>query len=384
MISIPGRIPILISPFFWFLIIMLGWLNSGSILGTAIWAAVILVSVLIHEYGHALTALLFGQEAEINLVGLGGLTKRLGPKLDRWKEFLIVLNGPMAGFALFFLSYFLLTVIPPHKTLLVYAFEVALNVNLFWTVLNLLPVFPLDGGHLLKIILESVLGIRGVKFAFFVSMLLAVVIGLYFFIIQQILMGALFFMLAFESYRAWADVRSLAPQDSDQGLQSVLKEGIEELKHGRSHEALAKFTYIRDQAPKGMLYVNATQYGARILAEMGQYKKAYDWLFPLKNRLSPDYVHLLQQLAFRVQEWEEAVKIGQEAYQQAPSIDAALINAFSYGIMGNALPAVGWLRCAVQLGLPNVRQVIEKREFDAVRSSSDFQAWIKSLDKSAS
>ena len=161
MISIPGRIPILISPFFWFLIVMLGWLNSGSILGTAIWAAVILVSVLVHEYGHALTALLFGQEAEISLVGLGGLTKRLGPKLDRWKEFLIVLNGPMAGFALFFLSYFLLTVIPPQKTLLVYAFEVALNVNLFWTVLNLLPVFPLDGGHLLKIILESVLGIRG-------------------------------------------------------------------------------------------------------------------------------------------------------------------------------------------------------------------------------
>ena len=212
-------------------------------------------------------------------------------------------------------------------------------------------------------------------------MLLAVVIGLYFFIIHQILMGALFFMLAFESYRAWADVKSLAPQDSDQVLQNVLKEGIDELKHGRSHEALAKFTYIRDQAPKGMLYVNATQNGARVLAEMGQYKKAYDWLFPLKNRLSPDYVHLLQQLAFRVQEWEEAVKIGQEAYQQDPSIDAALINAFSYGIMGNAAPAVGWLRCAVQLGLPNIRQVIEKREFDAVRSSGDFQAWIKSLDK---
>ena len=42
---------------------MIGWLNSALILGTAIWAVVILVSVLIHEYGHALTAFVFGQES---------------------------------------------------------------------------------------------------------------------------------------------------------------------------------------------------------------------------------------------------------------------------------------------------------------------------------
>ena len=380
MISIPGRIPILISPFFWFLIFMLGWLNSGSILGMAIWAIVILVSVLVHEYGHALTALMFGQEAEINLVGLGGLTRRHGPKLTRGKEFLIILNGPIAGFALFFISYFLLTIIPAKNSLLVYAFEVALNVNLFWTILNLLPVFPLDGGHLMKIILERIFGIRGIKFAFLLSVALAVAIGLCFFLFQQMLMGALFLMLAFESYRAWVEVKSLAPQDDDQQLRELLKEGVEELKHGRPQNALEKFTYIRKQAPKGLLYVNATEYGSHILAEQGEYKKAFDWLYPLKNRLSPEYLRLLQQLAFRVQEWEEAVKIGQEAYQQDPSIDSALINALSYGILGEATPAVGWLRCAVQLGLPNVRQVIDMREFDAIRSSKPFQMWLNSLE----
>ena len=152
------------------------------------------------------------------------------------------------------------------------------------------------------------------------------------------------------------------------------------MKHGRPQNALEKFTYIRKQAPKGLLYVNATEYGSHILAEQGEYKKAFDWLYPLKNRLSPEYLRLLQQLAFRVQEWEEAVKIGQEAYQQDPSIDSALINALSYGILGEATPAVGWLRCAVQLGLPNVRQVIDMREFDAIRSSKPFQMWLNSLE----
>lgn len=383
MISIPGRIPIAIYPFFWFLIIMLGWLNSGTILGTAIWSVVILVSVLFHEYGHALTALFFGQEADISLVGLGGLTRRRGPQLSRWREFLIVFNGPAAGLLLFFIVYLLVSSYPIKNEVLSYAVNITLEVNLFWTILNLLPVFPLDGGHLMKILLESVFGIRGIKFAYLASMVLAVVIGLYFFIIQQMLMGALFLMLAFESYRAWIEVKSLGSQDSDLGLQEMMKEGIEQLKQGRSQDALEKFIHVRNQAPKGMLYVNATQYGAHILADQGHYKKAYDWLYPLKNRISVEYVQLLQQLAFHVQEWEEAVKIGQEAYQQAPSIDAALINAFCYGIMGQAAPTVGWLRCAVQMGLPNVRQVIEKREFDAVRSSTDFQAWIKSLDKHA-
>jgi Zn-dependent protease len=357
---------------------MIGWLNSASILGTVIWSLVILFSVLIHEYGHALTALMFGQRVEINLVGLGGLTKRYGPKLARWKEFLIIFNGPLAGFMIFIVAYQLLGLVGEKKSILIYALEVAINVNLFWTLLNLLPVLPLDGGHLMRVLLEGAFGVRGLKGAFFISIILGALIGLYFFLIQQILMGALFFMLAFESYRAWADVKNMSPEDTDQ-LQDIVKDGVAELQAGHSQEALEKFSFVRQQAPKGMLYVTATQYAARILAEQGSFKQAYDWLYPLKNRLSPEYIILLQQLAYRIQEWEEAVKIGEQAYQQEPSIDVALINALSYAVMGKATPAVGWLRCAVQLGLPNFQKIIEKREFDAIRQSDVFQKWLKSM-----
>lgn len=381
MISIPGRIPIHIFPFFWLLIVMIGWLNSGSILGTVIWSAVILFSILVHEYGHALTASSFGQRAEINLVGLGGLTRRHGPKLSRLKEFIIVMNGPVAGLLLFFIAYQLLQVMGKKNPILLYTLEVAVNVNLFWTILNLLPVLPLDGGNLLKILLEGAFGVRGLKISFFVSIILASLIGLYFFLIQQILMGALFFMLAFESYRAWSEIRGMAPEDTDSSLQDLVQEGIKEIKEGKKQDALAKFTYVRQQAPKGILYVQATQYAARILVENGQLKKAYDWLLPLQNRLSPDYVALLQQVAYRVQEWEQAVKIGQVAYQQEPSIDIALTNALSYAIMGEATPSLGWLRCAVQLGLSNVKEVIDRREFDAIRNTNIFQSWLKNYDQ---
>lgn len=379
MISIPGRIPVQISPFFWLLIAMIGWFNSSSILGTAIWAVVILVSVLIHEYGHALTALAFRQNVKIDLVGLGGVTTRQGPKLSRWQEFIIVLNGPIAGFILFGLAYFAFGIVDPRKSILVYALQVAIEVNLFWTLLNLLPILPLDGGHLLRIFLEGLFGVRGLKASLFVSMLLAGGIGVYFFLIQQILMGALLFMFAFESYRAWEEVKNLKPEDDDQKLQNLIREGVAELQAGNLTEALTKFSYVRGLAPKGMLYVTATEYGARILSEQGRYKQAYDWLYPLKNRLSIEYVCLLQQLAYRVQEWEEAIKIGEKAYQERPSVDIASLNALSCGVLGKATPAVGWLRCAVQLGMSDVKKMVERRDFDAVRHVDVFQKWLNSL-----
>ncbi|WP_042281215.1 site-2 protease family protein [Candidatus Protochlamydia sp. R18] len=377
MISISSFIPIRVFPFFWFLIAMIGWLNSQSLIGTAIWSLVILISILIHEYGHALTALAFGQKAEIDLVGLGGVTRRTGKDLTKWQEFLVVLNGPLAGFVLFFLVYWVYshwnTLSSP---LIKYAFEVAIHVNIFWTLLNLLPVLPLDGGHLLRIILESLLGIKGLKLAFFLSVVLAAFLCLYFFSIQQFFVGALFLMMGFESYRSWIDVRKITAGDADTKLQKKMAEAIEKLRMGNQEEAFSKFVSLREQASQGVIYVTATQYMAHILADQGQYKQAYEWLISIKSKLSLPYLKMLQQLAYRLQEWEMAVKIGNQIFQQDQASDIALINALSYAIMGEAKPAIGWLRSAEQVGLSNLPTIIQKREFDAIRDLPEFKAWL--------
>ena len=64
MISIPGKIPIKITPAFLIFASIIGFLNSGTVMGTMIWFGIILVSVLIHEMGHALAALAFGKRPE--------------------------------------------------------------------------------------------------------------------------------------------------------------------------------------------------------------------------------------------------------------------------------------------------------------------------------
>lgn len=380
MITIPGRIPVRIFPLFWMLIFMIGWMNTNTLEGTAIWGVVILISILFHEFGHALTARLFGQEAAISLVGIGGQTTRRGDSLSKWKEFLIVLNGPLAGLLLFYLLYKLRPSFASEQyPTLNYALKIGIQVNLFWTILNLLPVWPLDGGHLMRILLEGAFGMRGFKIALWVSMILAVLFGTYFFITQQVLVGAVFLMLGFEGYRAWTDVKQVTPQDADLELQADMKRAFQQMKAGQLDEALAGFLAVRDRVKKGIVYTTATQHIGKIYIEQGQFQKAYDVLMPLKKQLTDENLFLLQQLAYRLQKWDETVKIGTQIYQEQHVPDAALLNALSCAIMGQVGPTVGWLRCAAQSGVKDMKAVINKREFDAIRETPEFAALSKSI-----
>jgi stage IV sporulation protein FB len=377
MISIPGRIPIRIFPLFWLLIGMIGWLSSESVQGTLTWGVVILISVLIHEFGHALTALMFGQSAEIDLVGLGGLTRRTGPKMKGWQEFLVVINGPLAGFLLFFvIAYLQSTSIGNQLGIVRYALKVGAYVNLIWNLLNLLPVQPLDGGHLVRVVLESLLGLKGTKISFLISVVFACALSLFFFLTQSFIAGSLFLMLAFDSYRAWSELKTVTSQDTSDHLQELMKEAELDLKAGREKEAFSKLTSLREQAKEGILFVISTQYLSRLLAQQGQFNQAYEWLLPLEKRLDAEYLNLLQQLAYRLQKWTEVARIGTRAYQAQPLAHTALLNALSYAIRGYSKESVGWLTSSMQNGLPNVSQVIQKREFDSIRETPQFQNFL--------
>jgi stage IV sporulation protein FB len=284
MLRIPGKIPLAIHPFFWVLAFFIGWINTQNVPGTLIWVAIILISIVVHEFGHALTAVSFGQTAKIDLMGFGGVTQRKGgSKLNLWKEFLIVLNGPLAGFALAGVAWVLYNFLRQSNpgSPLTYAAEIGLYVNVVWTILNLMPVQPLDGGKLFSIILESIFGVRGIKIALFISLLLAGGLGLFFFSIRQYFVGALFMLFTFESYKLWQDSLSITEKDQDSTLQGLLKYGEDELRAGRKGEALNSFRAIRNKVTEGVIYQAATENEALLLVEKGDLNQAYDNLLSL-------------------------------------------------------------------------------------------------------
>lgn len=112
-------------------------------------------SILVHEFGHALTARAFTNgPVEIALVSMGGLTRH--PRIGVWwKALIVILAGPFAGFALALLAFVgLLLPLPVSLTPLL---ELLVLINVVWGIFNLIPLYPLDGGHALAQILLRVM-----------------------------------------------------------------------------------------------------------------------------------------------------------------------------------------------------------------------------------
>lgn len=141
----------------------------------AMWAAIVLVSVLWHELGHAVAAIVFGFKPAIELAGMGGLTHTgATTTIAWWKDIIISLAGPAAGLLLGGAVWTLARVSPPESDAAQFALSGALWVNVGWSLVNLLPVLPYDGGAALRAGLIARFAKRGDTAAHIVTLVVGV------------------------------------------------------------------------------------------------------------------------------------------------------------------------------------------------------------------
>ncbi len=383
MLRIPGKIPVTISPFFWVTSGLIGFLYSrgeaNPFLITLIWMFVIFISILFHEFGHAITARFFGQTPRIELVAFGGLTYPEGKRVKGWREFLVVLNGPVFGFLLFLLATALLSTNIFTGSYVVNGLKIMQWVNLFWTAVNLLPVMPLDGGQLLRVICESVFKAKGVKYALFASMLFAGTLALLGFFVGQFIIGALFFLFAFQNFDSYRRMRVISESDRDDNLAEEMKEIEELLVNGRKEEATAGLEKIRARAKKGLLFNLTTQYLASIKAEAQDHQAVYDLLKPIHKHLSPQSQLLLHRAAYEVKDYPLVAQLSGACFKVTADPGIALRSAEAYATLGEVEPTVGWLKAAQSEGVSNLKATLEGPIFDKVRHSKSFQAFSHDL-----
>ncbi len=147
-------IPVRVHPLFWLVAALLGWSACGGDMKLlTLWMACVFVSILVHELGHALTAQSFGWPPHIVLYSFGGYAS-FQPSwgYTTARAILVLAAGPGAGFALFglVLAGQLLMIhkgveIPYYARQTIGFMEF---INLWWGLVNLLPVYPLDGGQI--------------------------------------------------------------------------------------------------------------------------------------------------------------------------------------------------------------------------------------------
>ena len=201
-------IPVRVSPMFWLMGVILGfdYVNAprDGLLLLLIWVAVVFVSILVHELGHALTALAFGYPPRIMLYHFGGLAM-FEPYRDYTtaKAILILLAGPGAGFLLFGIS-IAASLFLPDGRLTGETVDMLVWVNLFWGLLNLVPVLPLDGGQICREVCLSLNPSRGLTWALWISIVVGGHAGAGLFAVHMRFAAIMFLLLAVQSYQGTA------------------------------------------------------------------------------------------------------------------------------------------------------------------------------------
>ncbi len=215
-----GGIPIHVEwPFFLIAAILGGnrirtW-PGNRLVFLLIWVAIVFVSVLVHELGHAMAYRLNGIRPSITLTAFWGLTHGEETR-SRWRSIGVSLAGPLAGMVLLGVPAYLLAPSFHHAyevqgTLAAWerwqVVEAVAFANIAWSIINLLPVLPLDGGN----IANELWGIR-------VTRVLGIVAaggGAIWFFLTGLSYAAFFFAVlammnlgeAMQEGMSWSDVR---------------------------------------------------------------------------------------------------------------------------------------------------------------------------------
>ena len=157
-------IPVRVEPWFWLIGLLLGasQLRGNLKIVTMyflIWMVVWFVSILIHELGHAFFQRRFRGRPEIVLHGCGGMSIGNG-WFNRWESLIISSAGPVVQIAAGFLALWILGALEPAaadgfqrvpgRDYLENALSSFGLISVAWGLFNLLPILPLDGGHILS------------------------------------------------------------------------------------------------------------------------------------------------------------------------------------------------------------------------------------------
>lgn len=151
--------PVTIDGGFVLVALLLGAGRADYPVALIIWVAVVFVSILIHELGHAVAARAFGYAPSIRLYAMGGLTSwRTEAEPVPRRRLIVSLAGPVAGFLVGGTVWAVRDLVSVDSFAMRVLVGDLLWVNIGWGALNLIPMYPLDGGQVLRSVLHAVRG----------------------------------------------------------------------------------------------------------------------------------------------------------------------------------------------------------------------------------
>jgi Zn-dependent protease len=372
------HIQIRLSPFFFVTAFLIGFMGTQTVLQSFIWMAAIFLSIFVHELGHALTAVSFNQSVIIQFTAFGGVTIPFGPKLKLFPEFLMILMGPLFGFSLFILASFLLSINQFADPNIVVFLEALRFINLVWTIINLFPVMPLDGGQLFRIVLEAIFGIKGRRYSVLLGGIFSILIAFTMMLFRAFIPAIFFFFFAFQNFELFQQLRLFSEEDENEPIKEELKEAIQ-LSKQHNENAKDKLEEVRKHAGDGLVFVIASQELAENYFEAKDYQKAFEILEPLEDKLMDSGKRILLKSAFELKKDDLVLKIAGSILISSPDQELILTALAAAARSQNIDAALGWLQTAKDYGCDQLKVCLEQSFFEEMKKNTLFNEAIKDL-----
>ncbi len=146
--------PVTVHWWFWLTMFLLGGgihlQRADQLLGPVLFMVAAFISIMVHELGHAFAGRKYGAVPSIHLHGFGGVTTLPGAYFSRNQSMFVSFAGPLASLILGLIAFLGYPLVSSVSPILGYLLAFTIWINTFWTILNLLPIQPLDGGQIFR------------------------------------------------------------------------------------------------------------------------------------------------------------------------------------------------------------------------------------------
>lgn len=365
------KIPVQIRPTFWIFLLLFAHISDDPI-DNLIVGCVMFVSLLVHEYGHALTALYYGAQPRITLEAFGGNASYSSRGISKRQDFFITLNGPLLESMLIMVSYVLLrSGVFAHHYYVLYALSATMILNALWLVLNLIPLEPLDGGKLLRYFLEKYFGEQGYKISLIIGLAAAAIVAPLLYNRGGIIFPVI---LAYFGYQNYQELARMLAQSRLSPYQLLMR-GLEAVNSSDFEEAKKYFHKVVKSNDKQMKH-SAIESLAKIYFNEDNRQQSYKLLLNADHDLLQEGKGLLCRLAFERNNYALVAKYSFDFYALEPTFETAILNSQTFASLNQPELAWGWLETASKFGAEyseQVKELFSSSVYDPVREHASFK-----------